>query len=480
MRLTQQVMVALLLAQVAAVRSNCQAVGSLAQVKKVYVERFEEGDEAEPLRQSLVKRLAKSGRYQVVDTAQGADAIAKGSGEVWLKGYLTVNSRTPASDRQPVYGGYLAVELVSREGEPLWSYLITPSKLTFLRVRDDLANNLVREMIRASDQAIGQTPATAGSSLTVKLSRTELLGGGATFPAPLYRRWFASFQRLHPEVQIRYQEIGSEAGVAALGRSAVDFAASDLPPSVDGMEDGKVRRIASVLGGVVPVYHLEGVDRDLRFTPDVLAGMFMGRIRRWNDPELQKLNKDVDLPDTEITVIHRSDGSGTTYAFSDFLARTNADWKSQLGVGTKLKWPVGIGEEGNENVAATVLDKPNSLGYVELVFAIQHHLNYASVRNRSGQFVHADLDSLAAAARSTTGAGTSILDAAGKDAYPIATFTWLLVPTGKQDEAKQAALTSFLEWILAQGQRECSSLGYAPLPRTVAEEQLAKSKASSK
>jgi phosphate ABC transporter phosphate-binding protein len=473
-------MVALLLVPIASVRSECQGIESLTQVKKVYVERFEEGDEAEPLRQSLLKRLAKSGRYQVVDTEQVADAVAKGSGEVWLKGYLTLNSRTPSSDRQPVYGGYLSVELVSRAGEPLWSYLVTPSKLTFLRVRDDLANNLVKEMTRAGEQAAGQTAAAAGPSPTVKLTETSLVGGGATFPAPLYRRWFASFQRLHPEVQIRYQEIGSEAGAAALKASTVDFAASDLPASVDGVEEGRVRRVASVLGGVVPVYHLEGVDRDLRFTPEVLAGIFLGRIRRWNDPEIQKLNRDVSLPDTEITVIHRSDGSGTTYAFSDFLARTNADWKSQLGVGTKLKWPVGIGEEGNENVATAVLEKPNSLGYVELVFAIQHHLSFGSVRNRAGQFVHADLDNLAEAARSVPGAGTSFVDASGRNAYPIATFTWLLVPTDKQDEAKSAALKSLLEWILVQGQRECSSLGYAPLPREVAEEEAAKLKASAK
>jgi phosphate ABC transporter phosphate-binding protein len=467
------VMMALLLALV--VRADAQPARTLGQVKKVYVERFEEGDEAEPMRQSLVKRLSRSGRYQVVDTAQGADAIVKGSGEVWLKGYLTVNARTPSSDRQAVYGGYLSVELVSREGEPLWSYLVTPSKLTFLRVRDDLANNLVKEMIRAGEGAPAQSGASSAS--TVKLAQTTLVGGGATFPAPLYRRWFASFQGLHPEVQIQYREIGSEAGAAALKVTTLDFAASDLPASVDGIESDKVRRIASVLGGVVPAYHLDGVDRDLRFTPDVLAGMFLGRIRRWNDPELQKLNKDVDLPDAEIVVIHRSDGSGTTYAWSDYLARTSPEWRGRLGTGTRVNWPVGVGVEGNEGVAKAVQTTPYSLGYVELVFAIQHHLSFGSVRNRAGEFVHADLDSLAEAARSYAGTATAILDAPGKNAYPVATFTWLLVPMGSADAAKQAALRSLLDWILVEGQRECASLGYAPLSREVAEEQAARLKA---
>lgn len=468
----------LLLVLMAALRSDGQTVATLAQVKKVYVDRFEEGDEAEPLRQSLVKRLAKSGRYQVADTAEGADAIVKGSGEVWVKGYMTVNARTPSSDRQPVYGGYLSVELVSREGEPLWSYLVTPSKLAWMRVRDDLANNLVKQMILASEQANGQTGFSSAAASAVKLTHTELAGAGATFPAPLYRKWFASFQRLHPGVQIRYQEIGSEAGVAALQAGTVDFAASDLPATEDGMSDRKVRRIASVLGAVVPVYHLDGVDRDLRFTPSLLAGIYLGRIRRWSDPEIRKANKDVDLPDTEIVVIHRSDGSGTTYAWSDFLARTNADWKAQLGVGTKLKWPIGTGLAGNEKVATAVQGTPNSIGYVELVYAIQHHLNFGSVRNQASEFVHADLDSLAEAARpaagvNQSGVAASILDAPGKNAYPIATFTWLLVPAANGDAGKQAAMESLLEWILVEGQRECSSLGYAPLPKEVAEEQAA-------
>ena len=452
--------------------SHAQFLQSLNQVKSVYVDRFEEGDEAEPLRQSLVKRLAKSGRYQIADTPQAADAILKGSGEVWVKGFLTVNSRIPSMDRQAVYAGYLSVELVNREGEPLWSYLVTPSRLSFLRVRDDLANNLVKEMLTAGAQPGGTQPATNPSS-PVKLAQTVLVGAGATFPAPLYRKWFASFQRLHPEVQIRYQEVGSEAGVAQLQAGTVDFAASDLPASSDGLKDTQARRIASVLGGVVPVYHLEGVDRDLRFTPDLLAAIYLGRIHRWSDPEIRKLNKDVDLPDTEIAVFHRSDGSGTTYTWSRFLALTSPDWKSRLGVGTRLNWPTGTGAEGNEKLATAIQSTPNAIGYVELVYAIQHHLAVGSVRNRSGEFVRADLDTLAEAARSAatpagSGAATSILDPPGKNAYPIATFTWLLLPAAVGDAARQAAMNALLAWILQEGQRECSSLGYAPLPKEVA------------
>lgn len=472
MRLVTGLLIALAVAQ-----SHSQTVNLLAQVKTVYVERFEEGDEAEPQRQSLIKRLARSGRYQVADTAQAADAIVHASGEVWLKGYISVNSRTPTSDRQAVYSGYLSVDLVSRNGEPLWSYLVTPSKITFLRVRDDLANNLVKQMVSASGKNSGQTSANPGAPAVEKLQQTVLVGAGATFPAPLYRKWFASFQRLHPEVQIRYKEIGSEAGVAALQAGTVDFAASDLPAGVDGLADAKTQRIASVLGAVVPAYHLDGLDRDLHFTPDVLAGIYLGDIRKWNDPAIQNLNKDVDLPAADIVVIHRSDGSGTTYAWSSFLSMTNAKWKIKLGAGTRLNWPTGTGVEGNEKMATAVLDTPNSLGYVELVFAIQHHLSFGAVRNRAGEFAHADLDSLAEAARpgadvSSRGPITSILNAPGKEAYPITAFTWLVVPAEEEDAAKRSAMASLLKWILVEGQRECSSLGYAPLPRDKAEDQV--------
>jgi phosphate ABC transporter phosphate-binding protein len=460
--------------------SCAQSQASPSQTRKLYVDQFSEGDEAAPLRQSLIKHLQKSGRYQVVDSAEQADLIVHGSGEVWIKGYLAINLRAPSANRQAVYGGYLSVDVVTKSEQPIWSYLVTPSKLSWTGVRDDLANNLVKEMLSASS-TIGALSDTADttSAAAVKLTRTSITGSGATFPAPLYKKWFASFQKLHPEVQITYKEVGSEAGAAALADGQVDFAASDLPPSdADDAPAGQnFRRIASVLGAVVPVYNIKGVNHDLKFTPGVLAGIYLGRIRKWNDNEIRSLNKDADLPDAEIVVVHRSDGSGTTHAWSEFLSKTVPEWKDALGTGTRLKWPVGIGVEGNEKMATTVLETPNSIGYVELVYAIQHRLSFGAVRNRSGEFIHAHLDSLADAARSeqTTqddGQTRSILDPADKNAYPIATFTWLLLPAKIDDAGKKTALIALLQWILTSGQRECSSLGYAPLPREVADHQL--------
>ncbi len=450
---------------------------SLAQAGKLYVDQFSEGVEAAGLRQSLIRRIGKSGRFQVVDTPQSADAIVKGSGEVWVKGYVSINPRVPATERQAVYGGYLSVEVLSKSGEPLWSYLVTPSRLAWAKIRDDLANNLVREMLRASAEAA--TPTAVAPMAQQSLAKTNLTGSGATFPAPLYRKWFASFSRVHPEIHISYTESGSEAGTRALAAGEADFAASDLSTLDVGRAQigAGFRRIASVLGGVVPAYNLSGSGRELRFTSAVLAGIYLGRIRKWNDSEIRNLNKDVDLPDAEIVVIHRSDGSGTTYAWSEFLSKTDPEWKNAMGTGTELKWPVGSGAEGNEKVATAVQGTPNSIGYVELVYAIEHRLSVGTVRNRAGSFIRADLDSLAEAAKAAAlspdaHSFSSIIDPPGKNAYPIATFTWFLLPPEIEDAAKKQALHELLRWILTTGQKECSSLGYAPLPAEVAARQL--------
>lgn len=452
---------------------------TLAQAHKLYVAQFSEGDEAAPLRQSLIKRLQKTGRYQIVDSADKADLIMQGSGEVWIKGYLAINLRSPSTNRQPVYGGFLSVDLVARNGEPVWSYLVTPSKLAWTNIRDDLANNLVKELLLAGTRANSLSAADAAST-SVKLSKTDLIASGATFPAPLYRKWFAAFQRLHPEVHITYKEVGSEAGTLQLANSQVDFAASDLSSSEVEASAPSFRHIASVLGGIVPIYNVKGIDHDLRFTPSILAGIFLGRIHKWNDPEIRSANKDAALPDSDIVVIHRSDGSGTTYAWSEFLSETTPAWKDSLGTGIQLKWPIGTGVEGNEKMATTVQETPNSIGYTELVYAIQHRLSFGAVRNSSGQFIHADLDSLAEAAASqqtTHSSGTplsipTIVNSPSRNAYPIATFTWLLLPSEIKDKEKAATLIELLKWILGPGQRECSSLGYSPLPKEVADQQM--------
>jgi phosphate transport system substrate-binding protein len=236
-----------------------------------------------------------------------------------------------------------------------------------------------------------------------------------------------------------------------------------------------LRRFATVLGAVVPIYNIKGVTRDLRFTPETLVDIYLGQVRRWNDPEIRRSNSGVDLPDAEINVVHRSDGSGTTSIWSDFLSKVSPAWATSVGRGTILRWPVGTGSEHNEGVAETVQKTPNSIGYVELAYAIQHQLSFGYVRNHAGEYIRADLDSLAEAARDSGAGGEppkSITDSSGKYAYPIAAFTWIVVPAKTANPMKRDALTALLRWVLTSGQKECAALGYAPLPREVADSQL--------
>ncbi|MGC2109087.1 MAG: phosphate ABC transporter substrate-binding protein PstS [Candidatus Korobacteraceae bacterium] len=472
-RATTAFLVLLLTVTAPVMRLEAQTAQSLAQVKKLYVEAFDGGKPALQLRQALIKRLRKS-KYQIVENASEADAILKGTGQIWVKGYLTTNWRSPSTNRQAVYGGYLSAEVVGKDRETLWSYLVTPGKLIWSGIIDDLAGNMAKEMIAASSEQSSPSAVHKDS-----LAQTNLSGAGATFPAPLYRKWLQSFQQQYPEVHITYNPIGSEKGVHQLAEHELDFAGSDVssPDLGDPHMHRNFRRFASVLGAVVPIYNVSDLSEDLRFTPDILAGIYLGKIRKWNDPEIRKVNKGADLPDAEIVVVHRADGSGTTYAWSDFLAKVSPEWKSAVGAGTHLAWPVGIGAEGNEGVAEKVQQTPNSIGYVELVYAIQHQLNYGLVRNSAGEYIRAGLDTLSEAARTSaasdsTGMPASITNAPGKGAYPIATFTWLVLPDEIADNAKKAALIELLKWVLSDGQKQCSALGYAPLPREVAEREL--------
>ena len=453
-------------------RVDGQAVSSLSQVKKVYVEPFSAGDKAGQLRVSLSKRLQKSGKYTVVDTPKDADAIVKGNGQIWVKGYFTTNARAPATNREAIYGGFLSVEIVSKNGEPLWSYLVTPSKMSWRSVADDLATSMVKELVSDAGENAPSAVTTSGVAV---LDKAELSGAGATFPAPLYTKWFHSFEDLHPGVQLHYEAVGSDAGLKKLAENKVDFAAADISRKDDAAAQEKVpmRRIASVLGGVVPIYNLEGVTQDLKFTPAVLANIYLGKIKKWNDPEIRKSNGNIDLPDRDIVIFHRSDGSGTTYVWSDFLSRVSPGWKSAVGVGSTLTWPTGTGAQGNEALSAAVQNTPNSIGYTELVYAIQHQLSFGAVQNSSGEYVRASLDSVAEAARTAgTDASSSIINAPGKNAYPIASFTWLFFPQAIADTAKKAAIEELIHWILTSGQKECSALGYAPLPREVINSEL--------
>jgi phosphate ABC transporter phosphate-binding protein len=455
-------------------RVPAQRAGSLSQARTISVDAFTGGPTAVQLRLSLIRQLSRSGRFQIVDSPQKADAVVKGSSQIWVRGFIKIDPRAPEANRQTIYGGYLSLEVVGAGGQPLWSWMITPERLAWSNIVDDLSSHAAKKLLEASEAA---HPAPAAPSNSGSLAQTSLAGAGATFPAPLYQKWFQDFADLHPGVEIRYAPIGSQLGIDDLAAGKIDFAGSDVAPESDNEHSSAqhIRRIATVLGAVVPIYNLKGVSRDLRFTPETLAGIYMGRIKRWNDEEIRRTNKGADLPDAEIAVIHRSDGSGTTWVWSNFLSQVSPAWASSVGCGTTLKWPVGIGAEHSEGVADAVQNTPNSIGYVELTFAIQHQLSFGAVRNKSGEFIHADLDSLADAARSAAKSGeppSVISDSSARYAYPIASFTWLLIPASEPDAAKRAARIELLRWILTSGQKECSAFGYAPLPKETVEAQL--------
>jgi phosphate transport system substrate-binding protein len=313
-------------------------------------------------------------------------------------------------------------------------------------------------------------------SLLLPASAQLLINGaGATFPYPIYAKWFDEYHKINPKAQINYQSIGSGGGIRQLQAGTVDFGASDSPMTDEQIASAgaKVLHFPTVLGAVVPAYNVG--NKDLNFTPEALAGIFLGTITRWNDPAMARANSGVALPSTEIVVIHRSDGSGTTFVWTDYLSKANAAWKSKVGSGTAVNWPAGLGAKGNEGVAGLVRQTPNSIGYVELVYAIQNKMSYGKVRNAAGAFVKADLRSVTAAAASATMPDdfrVSITNAPGKDVYPISSFTWLLVPAKFQDAQKRGVITAFLRWMLADGQKMAEPLGYAPLPNAVIAKEL--------
>jgi len=301
--------------------------------------------------------------------------------------------------------------------------------------------------------------------------KTILNGAGATFPYPIYSKWFDDYNQLHPEVQINYQSIGSGGGISNITNRTVDFGATDGPMTDKQLfkVDGKLLHIPTVLGAVVPVYNLPGVP-ELRLSPETLSGIFLGTIRKWNDPLLKKDNPGAELPSAPLTVVHRSDGSGTSYCFTDYLSKVSKAWEKKAGRGTSVEWPVGLGGKGNEGVSGLVKQTPNSIGYVELIYATQNKLSYASVKNAAGSFVKATTDGVTAAAagvKMPADFRVSITNAAGENAYPVSTFTWLLIYE-KNDGGAGNTLRGFLDWMLTEGQKNASELGYAPLPKEVA------------
>jgi phosphate transport system substrate-binding protein len=310
--------------------------------------------------------------------------------------------------------------------------------------------------------------------LCVGASAQSLNGAGATFPNPIYQKWFTQYSASHPGVQINYQSLGSGAGIRQITAGTVDFGASDGPMTDEQLSQvkGKLLHIPTVLGAVVPAYNIPGVRQELKFTPELLAGIFLGKITNWNDPAIARVNPGVRFPNLAIVVAHRADGSGTTYVFTDYLSKVSPEWNSKVGRNTSVKWPVGVGGKGNEGVAGTIQQIEGSVGYVELIYAVQNHIPYGVVRNKAGVFVKASLATTtaaaaAAAANMPSDYRVSITNADGKDAYPIASFTWLLIPQQSRDAAKGKVLHDFLLWMLRDGERQTTELTYAPLPKEV-------------
>jgi len=290
----------------------------------------------------------------------------------------------------------------------------------------------------------------------------------------MYSKWFSEYHKLHPDIQMNYQSIGSGGGIRQVLANTVDFGASDGPMTDEQLSQSKVKilHIPTVLGSVVPAYNVPGVTGEIKFTPQALAGIFLGKITSWNDPALTKDNASLNLPNQPIVVVHRSDGSGTTFIFTDYLSKVSPEWQNSVGKGTSVKWPLGLGNKGNEGVAGMIRQLPGSIGYVELIYAVQNKIPYGTVKNSSGSFVKASLESTTAAAASVktmpADFRVSITNAPGKDAYPISSFTWLLIPTQSKDN-KGKILADFLNWMVDSGQKMTGELTYAPLPQSVAE-----------
>ncbi len=327
----------------------------------------------------------------------------------------------------------------------------------------------IRLLLVAAIGALLALPAATAHAQNVQIN-----GAGATFPYPIYSKWFSEYNKLHPEVAINYQSIGSGGGIRQLSAQTVFFGATDGPMTTEQQQNapGRVLHLPTVLGGVVPVYNIPDVTAELKFTGKVLADIIMGKVNKWNDPAITNLNPGVRLPASDITVAHRSDGSGTTYIFVDYLSKASPEFKKTVGVATAVNWPVGVGGKGNEGVAGLVKQTPGSIGYVELIYAQQNKISYGSVQNMDGEFVSASLQSVTAAASAAAKAmppdfRVSITNAPGKGVYPISSFTWILLYESPSDKQRSKMMVDFMKWALTDGQKFAAELGYAPLPAEV-------------
>ena len=440
------------------------------RIRRIYVEPFTTQAGSEKFREDVIAELRKLSSVSPVSDESSADAILGGGGEIWIKGYRSHNPQLGDAppNGTPIYSGFLSIELRDKNGETLWSYLATPPAAS-RDVSNDLSKQIVTKLAESLEQGEAPPHTAAPSQPT-----TILKGAGATFPYPVYEKWFTNYRRENPALQITYEPIGSEAGVRMLLADNVDFGASDSPEAVHELAPGdgeKYSFFPSVVGAVVPVVNLPGLRGDIAFTPEALAGIYLGKIKKWNDPILARANRGIRLPDLDIVVVHRADGSGTSYAWTDYLSKTSPEWKAQIGTSLAPRWPIGREATGNDGVSKLVKEQSGAIGYVEFIYALQNHLSYGRVRNRNGEFVAASLESIAAAASNSLKVSdhfkVSIVDAQGAGVYPISSFTWIIVPNRIPDVVKRNALSGFLQWMLGPGQRQAAALGYLPLPKDV-------------
>ena len=438
--------------------------------RRIYVEAFATKTGAEVLRADLTAELRKLGSISLVPDAAQADLVLGGGGEIWVKGYRSFSPRSHLkipSNGTPIYGGYLSVELRNRRSVTIWSYLAAPDA-TSENVAKDISKRIATHLGEALKEP--EVPVAA----LPQRPMVTLSGAGATFPFPVYQKWFTNFQAEDPGTAITYDAVGSEAGIKNLLAGKVDFGASDSPEAIHQLAPGDESAyllFPSVVGAVVPIVNVPGVPESIAFTPEALSGIFLGKITKWNDPILKRANRGLDLPDIDIVVVHRADGSGTSYAWTDYLSKISPEWKDEIGSSLTPKWPIGRAASGNDGVAKLVKELGGSIGYVEFIYALQNHLSYGRIRNRNGEFVEASLESIASAVNHSPQMRDdlrgSIVDAPGEGSYPVASFTWIAVPSHIADGAKRRAITTFLKWMLGPGQRQAAALGYLALPKEV-------------
>ena len=444
--------------------------GSDSAPKRIFVEPFTTKTDAEGLRSNVTAELRKLSSVSVVPDEGKADLILGGGGEIWITGYRSFSPRSRMkmpTNGTPIYGGYLSVEIRNRRGVTVWSYLATPGAAS-----EDVAKEIAKRITKHVSEAlvVPEIPATARA----ERPSVTLSAAGATFPYPVYQKWFANFQTENPGIAITYDAIGSEAGIRKLLAGSIDFGASDNPEAIHQLapnDETKYLLFPSVVGAVVPIVNLTGITESIAFTPEALAGIYLGRIKKWNDPIIRRANRGVNLPDLDIVVVHRSDGSGTSYAWTDYLSKVSPAWKTEVGSSLSPKWPAGGGATGNDGVAKLVKELGGSIGYVEFIYALQNHLSYGRIRNQNGEFVEASLESLAVAVKHSPEIREdfkgSIVNAPGEGSYPVASFTWIVVPAQIADDAKRSAIAAFLRWMLGPGQRQASALGYLALPTEI-------------